>query len=108
MQYGISGGDISVCSCCSRPYVSCCSPAQHQNKEGTTQILKIVILLAVLLTLIGYINYSHRGQKMDRNERASRLPAPMTLSGGPGIQHVVVSGVMFERAEGAADVKHAR
>ncbi len=48
------------------------------------QILKIVILLAVLLTLIGYISYSHRGQKMDRNERASRLPAPMTLSGGPG------------------------
>ncbi len=36
------------------------------------QILKIVILLAVLLTLIGYISYSHRGQKMDRNEAACR------------------------------------
>ncbi len=67
------------------------------------QILKIVILLAVLLTLIGYISYSQGGQKMDRNERASRLPAPMTLFGGPGIQHAVVVGVMFGRAEGAAD-----
>ncbi len=44
------------------------------------QILKIVILLAVLLTLIGYISYPHGGQKMDRNERKSRLLAPMTLS----------------------------